>query len=151
VTGATGPTGASSAFDYAEFYALMPSDNSATVQPGAAVEFPNEELSNGPISSSSPWTTFTLGTAGIYRVTFQVSVDEPGQLELSVNGVAQPYTVVGRATGTSEIVGDSLVTATAGATIAVINPSANSTALTITPNAGGTQPVSATIVIQQIG
>ena len=35
---------------------------------------------------------------------FQVSVDEPGQMDLALNGTELGYTVSGRATGTTQIV-----------------------------------------------
>ena len=69
---------------------------------------------------------------------------------LRVNGTVAGEilnSVVGRATGTSQIVGMSIVTLAAGDYIEVINPPENSTALTITPVAGGTHPVSAHLVI----
>jgi len=82
---------------------------------------------------------------------FQVSVTEPGQLILTLNGADLAYTVVGRATGTSELAGMSLVTTNViNSMLTVRNPAGNSTALTITPLAGGTRPVSAHLVITQI-
>jgi hypothetical protein len=129
----------------------MPGDNSATVGIGTDVSFPQ----NGPTSASAISRTgvsaFNLSAVGIYQVMFQVSVDEPGQLVLTLNGTALAYTAVGRATGTSQIVGVSLVqTTVANSTLTVRNPASNSTALTITPIAGGTLPVSAHLVIMQI-
>ncbi|GLB60441.1 hypothetical protein NCCP133_25730 [Cytobacillus sp. NCCP-133] len=82
---------------------------------------------------------FTLSEIGTYQVLFQVSVDEPGQLILTLNGDDLAYTVVGRATGTSQIVGMALVqTSVINSILTVRNPAGNSTALTITPLAGGT-------------
>lgn len=69
---------------------------------------------------------------GTYQILFEVSVDEAGQLMLTLNGEDLAYTVVGRATGASQIEG-------------------TAAALTITPLAGGTRPVSAHLVITQIG
>jgi hypothetical protein len=92
--------------------------------------------------------SFTLPNIGDYQVSWQVSVDEPGQLQLSLNGAGLPETVVGRATGTSQLVGNTLITTTiANSIISVINPPGNSTALTITPIAGGASAVSATLTI----
>jgi hypothetical protein len=151
--GAPGPAGPSGTSEFAEFYALMPPDNSATVAPSSVVSFSQ----TGPQSGSGliarlTSSTFQMGAIGTYRVSFEVPVTEPGQLELTLNGVALPYTVVGRATGTSEITGDSLVNvATVASVLAVVNPSGESTALTITPLAGGTMPVSASLVIQKLG
>ncbi len=96
-------------------------------------------------------STFELSEVGSYDVSFVVSVSEPGQIGLALNGVEFPYTVIGRATGTSEIVGDSLVTTTSvGTVLTVLNPAGESTALTITPLAGGKDPVSASLVIQKL-
>ena len=95
---------------------------------------------------------FVLSDIGTYNVSFAVSVTEAGQLELTLNGAALAYTVIGRATGTSEIVGESLVTTTTvNSFLSVLNPAGESTALTITPLAGGTHPVGASLVIQQLG
>jgi BclA C-terminal domain/Collagen triple helix repeat (20 copies) len=149
--GAPGPTGPSGTSQYAEFYALMPADNAATVGVGTAVQFPQAGPQNGSITSLSA-STFQLAAVGTYRVSFGVSVSEAGQLELRLNGTAVPYTVVGRATGTSQIVGESLVTTTTPNTVLeVINPAGNSNALTITPSAGGGQAVSASLVVQELG
>jgi hypothetical protein len=82
---------------------------------------------------------------------FQVSVSDAGQLTLTLNGADLAYTVVGRATGTSQLVGMSLVTTTViNSILTVRNPAGNSTALTITPLAGGANTVSAHLVITQI-
>jgi hypothetical protein len=114
------------------------------------VGFPEDGPQSGSITRTGT-STFSLNETGFYRVTFAVSVTEAGQLELTLNGTALTYTVVGRATGTSQIVGDSLVNiATAPAVLAVVNPSGESTALTITPSAGGAEPVSASLVIQKL-
>jgi hypothetical protein len=132
----------------------MPGDNAATVENGGDVPFPE----NGPAMAGSSITRapvevssgFILGAVGTYQVMFQVSVDEPGQLELILSGSPLAYTVVGRATGTSQIVGMALVQNTvAGASLTVSNPGQNS-ALTLTPFAGGTEPVSAHLVITRI-
>ena len=150
-SGPPGPAGLSGSADFAEFFALMPGDNSTTVAAGAAVEFPQD----GPLSGSITRTgasTFLLSAAATYRVSFVVSVTDPGQLEVDLNGTPVAYTVVGRDTGTTEIVGESLITATAGSLLSIINPVGNPSALTITPNAGGiTHPVSASLVIQKLG
>jgi hypothetical protein len=93
---------------------------------------------------------------GSYRVAFSVSVSEPGQLELALDSgsglVALPYTVYGRATGTSQISGEALVsTPVVNAKLSLINPSGESTALTITPLAGGVDAVAASLLIEHLG
>jgi len=152
-TGAQGPTGATgpqgTVLSFYDFYALMPPDNAAVVAIGAAVSFPRAGAASGSDIVESAGNTFTLATAGIYLTTFQVSVTEPGQLALSQNGLTLAASVVGRATGTSQIVGTSMVTASAGDTLQVIN-SSSSSALAITPLAGGADPVSAHLTILRL-
>ena len=129
----------------------MPGDNSATVAPGTDVSFPQDGPNSGSTIVRTSASTFSLNAIGTYMVLFQVSVSEPGQLILTLNNADLPYTVVGRATGTSEIVGMALVTTTAiNSILTVRNPAGNAAALTITPLAGGTRPVSAHLVITQI-
>lgn len=139
---------------FGDFFALMPGDNAATVAPGTPVSFPQNGALGGGVTRTNA-TTFVLPNIGTYQVFFQVSVTEAGQLVLALNsgsGFTQlAPTVVGRATGTSQIVGMSYVTTTVpNSLLQVWNPTGNSTALTITPVAGGTHPVSAHLVILQI-
>lgn len=138
--------------NYADFFALMPGDNSSTVALGAAVQFPQDgytSLSSTIVRASA--STFTLPTVGNYEVIFQVSVTEAGQLSLAIGGVGLPNTVVGRATGTSQIFGHCVIsTSVINEVLSVINPPGNSTALTITPIAGGTASVSATLFIRAL-
>jgi hypothetical protein len=148
--GPPGPTGPSGSGEFAEFYALMPPDNAATVPPSTPVRFPQDGPHSGSITRTGP-TTFNLANIGTYEVSFQVSVDEAGQLALTLNGAALSYTVVGRATGTSQIVGDSLVqTTVVNSVLTLENPPGEPTALTMTPLAGGVNPVSASLVIMRM-
>ncbi|WP_305474240.1 collagen-like protein [Bacillus sp. EB600] len=151
-TGATGPQGpAGGVLAFADFFALMPPDNAATVAPGTDVSFPQDGPTSGTDITRTGPSTFNLSEIGTYQVLFQVSVTEPGQLILTLNGADLAYTVVGRATGTSQIVGMALVTTTSiNSILTVRNPAGESTALTITPLAGGTRPVSAHLVITRL-
>ncbi len=150
-TGATGAAGSSGTLAFADFFALMPPDNSATVGIGTDVSFPQDGPSSGGAIARTSASVFNLAAIGTYQVVFQVSVDEAGQLTLTLNGSDLAYTVIGRATGTSQIVGLSLVTTTAANSLLTVrNPAGNSTALTITPLAGGTRPVSAHLLITRI-
>lgn len=154
-TGPAGPTGPQGAtggvLNFADFYALMPPDNAATVAPGTDVDFPQDGPNSGSGIARVGADSFNLAEIGTYQVLFQVGVSEAGQLELTLNGAPLAYTVVGRATGTSQIIGLAILeTTTINSVLTVRNPADNSTALTITPLAGGTQPVSAHLVITQI-
>ena len=147
--GEPGPAGG--VMNYADFYALMPPDNAVTVAPGTDVSFPRDGPSSGSGISRIGPDSFNLDAIGAYQVLFQVSIGEPGQLLLALNGEDLDYTVVGRATGTSEIVGMAIVeTTSVSSTLTVRNPAGNAAALTITPLAGGTRAVSAHLTIIQL-
>jgi hypothetical protein len=140
---------------FADFYALMPPNNAATVAVGGDVAFPQDGPSSDSVITRLSDSEFVLADVGVYSVYFQVSINEAGQLVLALNEglgfVELAYTVVGRATGTTQIVGIAFIeTAFPNAILSVRNPASNSTALTITPLAGGTEPVSAHLAIVQI-
>ena len=88
----------------------MPPDNANTVAVGADVNFPQNGPTNGTSISRASDSSFILGDIGTYLVEFQVKVNEGGQLLLTINNNPIPYTVVGRVTGTEQIVGISIVT-----------------------------------------
>jgi len=149
--GAPGTNGTTGPIAFADFYALMPPDNAATVAPATDVSFPQNGPTSGGAIARINATQFNLANVGTYQVTFQVSVDEAGQLDLTLNGTEQAYTVVGRATGTSQIVEMCLlITTDINSVLTVRNPTGGSVALTITPLAGGSDVVSAHLVITQI-
>jgi hypothetical protein len=157
LTGTQGPIGltglqgiAGGLISVADFYALMPEDNPATVAAGTSVEFPQNGPANGTIVRNND-TQFILPDIGIYEVNFQVSVTEAGQLVVVLDGAELLYTVVGRATGTSQIVGVCLVETTLlDSVLSINNPLGSATALTITPTAGGEDSVSAHLVIKRV-
>jgi hypothetical protein len=153
--GLIGPEGPATQPSFAEFYALMPPDNAATVGAGIPVEFPQTGPTMGGIVRRNA-TEFVLPSAGVYRVSFSVSVAEAGQLVIALDSgsgmIELPYTVIGRATGTTPISGEALVkTVASNSAIELRNPTGNTPALTITPVAGGTHAASAFFVIQRLG
>lgn len=150
-TGPTGPQGIGGVLNYADFYALMPPDNAATVDPGTDVSFPQDGSNSGTSIVRTGASSFNLSEIGTYQIYFNVPVTEAGQLQLSLNGAPLNHTVVGRATGTSDISEMFIVeTTTINSILTVRNPAGNAAALTITPLSGGTNPVSAHLVIIQI-
>lgn len=158
-TGATGGTGPGGFADLglANFYALMPGDNADTVAPGTPVDFPQDGPTNGAVARTDA-NTFEILVAGIYKIEWQVSVDEGAggaQLVVAVDdgpGFAErAETVVGRATGTTQLVGDTYLSLDIGDLVQIWNPTGNAVALTITPIAGGTHPVSATLSFTRVG
>ena len=157
IQGVAGIPGAPGLLDFSDFYALMPGDNVATIATGAPVLFPQNGPTNGAITrqGGASFSVFILPAIGTYLVQFQASIGEGGtsaaQLQLEINGVPDLNTVVGRAAGTDQIIGKSLVTTSVpNTTLRVLNPANNSTALTLTPIAGGTQPVSAHLLILRV-
>ncbi len=144
---------------FGSFFSLMPGDNPATVAADAGVRFQQLGPANGilksaaldPVSGAAD-TQIIIPATGIYQVSWQVSVTEPGQLMLDLNhSIANTaHTVAGRATGTSQIMNDVLISAVANDLLRVVNPVGNAAALTITPTAGGTHAVGAMLVIKRI-
>jgi hypothetical protein len=148
--GEQGQPGTPAVVQYAEFYALMPGSNDMPVAPGGTVDFVQAGPEVGDIQAVAA-DAYALPDIGTYRVSFNVPVTEPGQLGLSLNFAELPQTIVGRATETSQIIGESLITTTAvDSILSVVNPADNLTGLTITPSAGGTEPVVATLIIEQL-
>lgn len=150
--GPQGPAGEpGGVLGFADFYALMPPDNAATVAPGTDVSFPENGPNSGAEILRTGASSFNLTEIGTYQIFFEVSVDEAGQLMLTLNDEDLEYTVFGRAAGATQIVGTALVETTIPESILTVrNPAGNAAALTITPLAGGARPVSAHLVIVRI-
>ena len=145
--GATGPTGSVS--DFGMFYGLTTGTGNGgatdyaatiaarTVAGSGRVPFPR----NGPTSGAAvrvDGSSFTI-PAGTWEVTFRLETTEPGQLQLEIDGVAvdESTTVDQNPTaGGHLMVSTTIVTRGAPFVLAVINPSGNSPALTVTPADG---------------
>lgn len=156
-TGATGPqgppgsVGPSALVCYADFYALMPPDNSVIVALGNDVQFPQDGPLLGTDISRLTSSSFNLASIGTYQVSFQITITESGQLVVTINNIPINYTIFGRATGTSEISGICLITTTLlNSVLTIRNPLGNPTPLTVTPLASGVNPVSAHLVILRL-
>ena len=116
----------------------MPPNNPAPIAAGEDVAFPQ----TGAVSAS--------GVTRLSDTSF--SLENIGQLELTLNGAELPYTVVGSSSADgSQIAGSTLVTTTAAnAVITVRNPEGTGGALTLAPTAGGAEAVSAHLTIIQV-
>ncbi len=129
----------------------MPPNNPDPIQPGEDVAFPQDGPNSGTAITRVNDTTFNLAETGIYQVFFRVSVDESGQLVLTLNDEDIDYTVVGRSTGTSAIIGMVLIETTEeDSVLTVRNPEGNADEINITQFAGGDRPVSANLIIMKI-
>jgi hypothetical protein len=163
-TGATGATGAIS--EFAMFFGLTsgtgnagPTDYAATiavktVAGSGRVPFPRDGSTTGDITRVDA-SSFILPDIGTYEITFRVHTTEPGQLQLELNGVDSPQTVavnMNPTAGGHPIVGNFFITTTViNSVLAVVNPSGNATALTITPADGAnTHASSQSLAIKRI-
>jgi len=151
IQGIPGIPGAPGILDFSDFYALQGgafTDN-PSIAAGSAVNFPRNGSSSGGIARTGP-SSFNLSVIGTYLVLFQVDVTAADQLMLRLNSGLLADSVVGRAAGSSQITGISLVNTTlSNSVLEVINPPGN-TAVAIPPSDGGTQPISAHLVILRI-
>lgn len=164
--GPDGPVGPSAgALGYAMFYGLTagtgnggPTDYGATVAAKTLagtgrVPFPRD----GPLSviTRIDSSSFTLPAIGTYLITFKVHTTEPGQLQLELDGADLPETIAPNMNPTSGghlLVGNAYITTSVpNSVLAVINPSGNTPALTITPADGSSTHANAqSITIQRI-
>lgn len=137
-TGAVGPTGpAGGISEYASFYALAPNDNPTAIAQNTAVEFPNTTASTTGITRLTN-STFNLSDTGTYLIVFKVNTNTAGQLGIAVNGAVQPSATFGNAADDGIIEGKTIITTTAANTVlSIVNPI--TTAVTVTPSAGGTE------------
>ena len=145
--GATGPQGpAGTVLAFADFYALMPPDNSDPIAPGSAVAFPQTNITSGTTIGRLSDTEFTLTVPGIYLVQFQIPITGDAQAVLALNGVELPYTVV---SGDDLLTGIALVETTqATDVLSVLNPATATGNLVVDSNA--TTPNTAHLVITQL-
>jgi hypothetical protein len=162
--GMTAGTGNGGANDYS---ATIPISTGAVNQ---GVPFPRTGPSFGThilTPSGSNFDQISITAPGFYKISFAVSVTEAGQLglEYCTDGVGTvwnlmapvnsgtiatfPLTTFGRATGTSQIVGNVVLNIPSAMLIRVANTHSAS-ALTITQIAGGTNAVGGTIIIEKI-
>jgi hypothetical protein len=151
IQGIPGIPGAPGILGFGDFYALQGgafTDN-AVIAAGSPINFPRDGSISGTITRTGP-SSFNLPTIGTYLVLFQVDVTQAAQIMLRLNSGLILDSVAGRATGSSQITGLSVVsTTTSNSVLEVINPPGN-TSFSIPPNDGGTQPISAHLVIIRI-
>ena len=146
-TGATGPTGPAGASEYASYYATAPGDNTTAVTAGNAVEFPTTSSQSTGITRLSD-STFNLAEAGTYLVAFRVNSTNAGQLQIAVNSNGLANGIFGTSTEGASIDGVTVITtAEANSILSIINPTNSTSPITITQNAGGTNPTISTLTI----
>ena len=135
---------------FADFYGDLPPERTV-IAVGEGVEFPNFNVNVGGNIVKTTSTSFRLVAIGFYLVQFQVcGATTPCQLCISLNGIQQVNTVVGRDASTSQIVGMNIIQIIyANTDLSIVNPSGN-TVITLDPFAGGTKAVSSHLIIMKI-
>ncbi len=161
ITGATGATGAGGSLGYA----YVCNTAAEVVATGANVTF---NITTPPSSGITPTATgFTILTAGVYRIQYQVrgtpeTLTPPSALEFQITSNGTPIACGTYASdvqnttlaagGTEAVNGYTIVSLPAAATIAlanITNSSADSVSLAAVP-VGGTTAVNASIMIEQL-
>jgi len=130
-------------------------DNPDSIDPGSAVHLPRPSVNPyGSIqrSASCPFE-FLLPPNSIFEITFQVTVQNTGELVIVLNGQELSQTVVGKSGG-GFVVGMSIITTPSGSqsTLSINNPS------TAVPGgikideatAALSQPLSCHLIIKQL-
>jgi hypothetical protein len=126
-----------------------------------AIDAPFPFDANGPIHGGvarlapSNDFEFVLPVIGVYDISWQMSVDEPGQTMLDLNDgagyVLQTQTMAGRATGTNQITNRVLIaTTTNNALIKIMNHSSSGAQMTLTPLPGGTSAGTTSLTIVRV-
>jgi hypothetical protein len=129
-------------------------DNPDAISPGSAVNFP-KPLTNpyGTIQRVSG-NQFVLPPNGVFEITFQVGVQNTGELVVVLNGQEQLVTVVGKSGG-GLLVGISIISTPPinNSFLSINNPSsANDDGLKIDKSSGDalSQPLSCHLIIKQL-
>jgi hypothetical protein len=159
--GPIGPAGLSALSNFADFYGLMSNglinDNPNDIEPGYAVNFPKPLINTyGTIqrlNGTNP-NTFSLPPNGVFEITFQVTVQNTGELVIVLNGQELAMTVVGKSGG-GMLVGMSIISTPPinSSTLSINNPStAVAGGLKIDESSGSalSQPLSCHLIIKQL-
>jgi hypothetical protein len=155
INAAGAPPVPATSLGFAQFF-RSPVAGFGTIAVDTAVPFSSDGPAfGGIIRDGAADGRFILPAAGVYDISWMVSVDEPGQLAVFLDDGAGllfvPETMSGRATGTNEITNRVLIeTTTANALIEIRNHSSSAGALTMTPNPGGTSDGTTSLVITRL-
>jgi hypothetical protein len=130
-------------------------DNPDAILPGESIHFPSP-ITNayGSIQRVVGSTSqFVLPPGGVYEITFQVTVNNTGQLVIVLNGSELLYTVVGKP-GSGNIIGMSIISTplTGDSIISIQNPlSAPSGGIKVDEATGAlSEPLSCHLIIKQL-
>jgi hypothetical protein len=149
------PGSPGSSIQHAVYYGIVPPDNSFDIEPGDSVEFPNDYLSCSSVVRVNN-KVFKLINTGIYEIKFILSITQPAQLVVSMDegsGFQQlNHTVVGRNSGSSQLIGDVFIKVTQGnSSICISSPAQNNNPIRVTSTAGGTLSETCYLIIYYWG
>lgn len=134
--GKDGVDGKNAFLTYANFYGLQPTNNLPQVLPGMAVEFPTDGPMFGDITRLSS-SQFNIATTGNYLVMFNITVVEPAELCVSLNGNELFQTLVARAMSETQLSGNYIITVTDPNTVlSIVNPVGTPMSVTLSANTG---------------
>jgi hypothetical protein len=147
--GPQGPEGPIGPVEFADFYALVPLDDSVDITPGQPIPFPRDGANSDSMITRVDDHTFNLLEKGFYKVIYRMTVLQPSQLILRLNGIELPPTLSGISVGGSQMSETAIiVTTTTNAKLSVINPNSALTHINLAPFSGGLSPVSAHLIIE---
>ncbi len=140
--GKDGENGVDGITIYANFYGLQPLNQIPVVTPGSPVEFPNNGPTSTNITRLTPGT-FNLDLSGTYLISFNLTVIEPAEVVIVLNGVEIPETVVARSTGETQLSGSFIINVPQTNSVISLNNASNTPFnLSSNSNTGSTKPLS---------
>jgi hypothetical protein len=132
-----------------------PNDNPSAIDPSGSVNFPRPLINpygNIQRSNASP-SQFVLPANGVFEITFQVGVQNTGELVVVLNGEEQLMTIVGKP-GAGEVIGMCIIATPPSiqSILSINNPSsADNGGLHIDAASGAlTKPLSCHLIIKQL-
>jgi hypothetical protein len=131
-------------------------DNPNPIEPGESINFPKPAINPyGSIQRLSGTSSyeFVLPANGVFEVTYEVTIQNTGELVVVLNGTELSMTVVGKAGG-GQIVGIAIVSTPAGtpSILSISNPSSAAAGGLKVDEATGalTLPLSCHLIIKQL-
>ena len=143
-----GPQRIPGTMNISNFYTLM--IHHPIIDIGQSIEFNQNGPSNNNNITRLSSSKFNLELIGIYGIIFQVNIIDAGQLVIVINDIELDYTVVGKAIGTNQIIGDCLILITEpNSILSINNPSSSKKELAITQYSGDNKAISANLIIKR--
>lgn len=140
----------SQAHSFAEFYALMPNDNSLPIESGSFISFPQfGETQNEDITQNEFGKSYNLTEIGRYEVFFTMYLSQPGQISITLNNMEILSSVCGTVIPNSQITGINIISVTQrDSTLQIINAGSNT--IQLANSIGGNKAISAHLIIKKI-